>query len=207
MPVYDFMPNRAALRIVDIPLGYSPPKGPSVHFKLTYSQREGMQPQIFTYWNAGPKWTFDWLSYVTDTPANMANAKTVYLRGGGREQFGNNLHWRSAASLITASTSPIQYERHLPDGSVEVFAQSDGATTGDRRIFLTEIIDPRGLSLTLTYDSSLRLVALTDALGQVTVLEYEHPTDTRKLTSITDPFGRTATFTYTTGDDSPASPM
>jgi YD repeat-containing protein len=199
MPVYDFMPNRAALRIVDVPGGYSPPKGPSVYFKLTYTHREAIQPQIFTYWNAGPKWTFDWLSYVTDQPASPANARTVYLRGGGREQHQNSpYHWRSAASLIRVSTSPIHYERHLQDGSVEVFTQSDGATTGDRRIFLTAIIDPRGQSLTLTYDASLRLVAMTDALGQVTVLAYAHPADTRKLTAITDPFGRSATLTYTT---------
>jgi RHS repeat-associated protein len=198
MPVYDFMPNRAALRIVDVPVGYSPPKGPSVYFKLTYSQREMLQPQIFTFWNAGPKWTFDWLSYVLENPNGMTGVKTVYLRGGGREQYGSNPHWRSAASLVLVSASPIRYERRLQDGSVEVFAQSDGATSGERRIFLTEIIDARGQKLTLTYDSSLRLVAVTDALGQVTVLAYAHPTDALKVTSVTDPFGRVATLTYTT---------
>jgi RHS repeat-associated protein len=198
MPIYDFMPNRAALRISDAPVGYSPPKGPSVYFKMTYTQLDIMQPQIFTYWNAGPKWTFDWLSYVVENPANYVGAKVVYLRGGGREQYGNNPHWRSAASLVQVSSSPIKYERRMGDGSIEVFAQSDGATSGERRIFLTEIIDPRGQKLTLTYDSSLRLVGVTDALGQVTVLDYEHPADTLKVTSITDPFGRTAVLTYTT---------
>ena len=110
------------------------------------------------------------LSYVLEHPNGWNVITTVFLRGGGREQYGSNPHWRSAASLITMPTSPVTYERRLPDGSVEVFAQSDGATSGQRRIFLTEIIDPRGQKLTLTYDSSLRLVAVTDALGQVTVI-------------------------------------
>ena len=169
-----------------------------MYFKLTYQQLDMLQPQIFTYWNAGPKWTFDWLSYVHEHPNGWNGVTTVYLRGGGREQYGSSPHWRSNAHLVQVSTSPIKYERRLPDGSVEVFAQSDGATSGERKIFLTEIVDPRGQKLTLTYDSSLRLVGVTDALGQVTVLEYEHPTDTLKVTSITDPFGRTATLSYTT---------
>jgi RHS repeat-associated protein len=195
MPVYAFIPHRASLRLSDVPIGCFPPKGPSTAFRISYDQREAFQPQIFSFWNAGPKWTFDWLSYVVDVPGS-GSAKWVYLRGGGREQFGSNPHWRSGASLETISTSPIRYERRLRDGSVEVFAQSDGSTGGQRRVFLTEIIDPQGQSVTFTYDSSLRLVAATDALGQVTLVEYEHPTDPLKVTSVTDPFGRTAEFTY-----------
>ena len=37
-------------------------------------------------------------------------------------------------------------------------------------MFLTRIVDAQGNALTLTYDSSLRLVAVTDAMGQVTTL-------------------------------------
>jgi hypothetical protein len=47
--------------------------------------------------------------------------------------------------------------------------------------------------LTFTWDASLRLVAATDALGQVTTISYEH-TDPLKITKVTDPFGRFATF-------------
>ena len=48
----------------------------------------------------------------------------------------------------------------------------------------------------LTYDESLRLVAITDAIGQVTTLSYELPADPLKITKVTDPFGRFATFGY-----------
>src|SRR5262249_3947425 len=50
-----------------------------------------------------------------------------------------------------------------------------------------------------TYDAQLRLVAVTDAVGQVTTLAYDLPQDPWKITKITDPFGRVATLHY---DDS-----
>jgi RHS repeat-associated protein len=204
MPGYNFMANRASLRIIDTPIGYAPPKGPRPMFTLTYVHREALQPQIFSFWNAGPKWTFDWLSYVIDNPGSASAAKRVYLRGGGDEQYSGadtigvatSPHWRSAAVLVRTSSSPITYERRLRDGGVEVFGQSDGASAGARRIFLTQIIDSMGQSLTFTYDSSLRMAAVTDALGQVTTIDYELSSDPLKVTSVTDPFGRSAQLTY-----------
>ena len=52
----------------------------------------------------------------------------------------------------------------------------DTAPPGQRRVFLTEVRDAQGSAVTLTYDAQYRLVALTDALGQVpgVVLMPEH---------------------------------
>jgi YD repeat-containing protein len=58
------------------------------------------------------------------------------------------------------------------------------------------MVDPLGQRLQFTYDAQLRLVAVTDAVGQVTTLGYDHAPDPLKITSVTDPFGRTATLTY-----------
>jgi YD repeat-containing protein len=68
---------------------------------------------------------------------------------------------------------------------------------GQRRVFLTEVRDARGDAVTLTYDALFRLVAVTDALGQVSTLQYGAADDVRRLTGVTDPFGRTAAFSYT----------
>jgi YD repeat-containing protein len=62
-------------------------------------------------------------------------------------------------------------------------------------VLLTALRDPHGNALTFTWDASLRLVAATDALGQVTTLDYAD-TDPLKITKITDPFGRYAMFVY-----------
>ena len=73
------------------------------------------------------------------------------------------------------STSPVRYERRLIDGSVEEYGQPDGALTFPRRVFLTRSTDRQGNSVTFTYDASLRLVAVTDAIGQVTTLVLPAP--------------------------------
>ena len=41
-----------------------------------------------------------------ESATGMTGVKTVYLRGGGREQYGSNPHWRSAASLVKMLVEP-----------------------------------------------------------------------------------------------------
>jgi YD repeat-containing protein len=61
---------------------------------------------------------------------------------------------------------------------------------------MTQLIDPHGQSVALTWDAQARLVAITDAIGQVTTIAYALAGDPLKITKVTDPFGRFATFTY-----------
>src|SRR5260221_2547322 len=84
----------------------------------------------------------------------------------------------------------------MPDGSREIFTQADGASAYQRRVFLAQSIDPQGNALPFTYDAQLRLVAVTDAIGQVTTLAYGLPQDVWKITTVTDPFGRLASLAY-----------
>lgn len=192
-----------SVRLKDIPVGYTTPLGPQPQFRITYNQRDAFQPQTFSYGNLGPKWTFDWFSFVEDDPSNLSASVTVYHRNGGKEtSTGFNASTQSYAPtlrqqaiVVRVSDSPIVYERRLADGTVEVFGQPDGATTSPRKLFLTAIKDQSGNALTFTWDSSLRMVAATDAVGQVTTISYEH-SDPLKITKVTDPFGRYATFEY-----------
>jgi YD repeat-containing protein len=203
MADYNFHSLLVSLNLMDTPVGYTPPRGPSVDFTVTYNQREAFQPQIFSYSNLGHQWTFDWLSYIEDNPGNPNESVTAYRRGGGRETYsgfnpGTNSyapHMRSRAIVVRTSSSPISYERRLPNGSVEVFAQPDGASAFPRRIFMTQARDAQGNGLTFTYDASLRLVSVRDAIDQVTTLSYTNA-DPLKITRVTDPFGRFAELGY-----------
>lgn len=194
---------QASLHLSDLPVGYKPPRGPSIGFQLDYHHREKNQPAIFSYSNIGPLWGHRWLAYLEDDPSNAAAPVAHYQPGGGVERwFGYDagtgsyaIDRESRAQLVRVSVSPIRYERRLPDGSVEVFEQPDGAATSPRRVFRTAVIDPQGNGLTYTYDASLRLVAVTDAIGQVTTLAYENA-DPLKITKVTDPFGRFAQLDY-----------
>ena len=199
---YGFHELLASLHIEDAPVGYNPPRGPAVEALVTYNQRESYKPLTYTFTNLGSRWNLVWVAWVEDDPPNLSGPAYVHMAGGGRQTatgFSGSSYApdRDTQAVLTrTSTSPIRYERLLPDGSVEVYAQADGAATSPRRIFLTEQRDPQGNALTFTYDAQLRLAAVTDAIGQVTTLSYERIADPLKPTKITDPFGRSATFEY-----------
>jgi RHS repeat-associated protein len=193
-----------SLNIEDRPLRYTPAYGPSVDFTVTYNQRESQQPDTFTYSNLGPKWTFDWLSFITDDPINQLPSTNLYRAGGGSEIFAYDSGSQSfvpdpQSHAVLVKTGAATYERRLPDGSREIFALSDGATSYPRRIFMTKMVDPFGNALTVGYDASFRVTTITDALNQVTTLSYELPGGPLKITKVTDPFGRFAKFEYNDG--------
>lgn len=92
-----------------------------------------------------------------------------------------------------------QFVRELPDGSIQYFslkAPATDATHFSDRYFLTKVVDPQGYTVSLTYDAMMRITGITDQVGQVTQLQYDLPSDPRKVTSVVDPFGRTAQLVY-----------
>jgi len=205
------------LSLSDNPLSYTPPVGPPVRFFVRYNLREAFQPANFTYGNLGAQWTSDWFTYVTDNPTNQLADVNLYVAGGGQRTYtGYNTNTQSFdyqqfdQNLLTR-TGPGSYQLLFRDGSMKVFNQSDGSVGSSRNIFLTQEIDPQGNALTFTYDTNLCLVAVQDFIGQVTTLTYGLAStnigppgpnqgfcaaDPYKLTSVTDPFGRTMTFIY-----------
>lgn len=204
MATYGVHSMLVSLRLEDTPVGYTPPVGPAVTFRANYNQRDSQQPAAFAHSNLGPKWTFNWLSYVSDDPATQLPAIGVYVPGGGAEIYPFDSatqtfasHPQSHATLVKTGTA--SYERRFPDGSKQVYALSDGATAYPRRIFMTQMIDPAGNAATIGYDGSFRVATITDALSQVTTLSYELAGDPLKITKVTDPFGRFATFQYVGG--------
>ena len=63
-------------------------------------------------------------------------------------------------------------------------------------IFLTQIRDPAGNTVTLNYDNQIRLTSITDASGRSTTFNYALTGNPLLVTAINDPFGRTAQLTY-----------
>lgn len=207
MAQYSFHTMLASLNIVDTPIGYRPAVGPAINFTVTYNQRDANQPMSFAYSNLGRKWTFNWLSYIQDNPdpsAEFANVRH-YMAGGGVEthtgynstdhSFSYQTSSRALLKRTSAGMTPISYTLTWPDGSVEIYSQSDGLTTNGRKVFLTQKCDPQNNCVTLAYDSSMRIVSITDAIGQVTQINYANPSDF-KISQVIDPFGRSATFGY-----------
>jgi RHS repeat-associated protein len=202
MAAYTFSLLNIGLKVFDVPVGYEPPVGPPVRFQAEYNQRDPFPPSGKAHSNLGPNWTFGWLSYVEDDPSNPAASVVLYARGGGQSTYTgmaddtSDVDRRNQSVLVRTSSSPIRYERRLPDGSVEVFTEAVG--TAVRRVFMSQWLDPQGNGLTFVYDENVRLLYVYDALSQRTTLDYNDGDDT-KVTRVTDPFGRSATFEYVAG--------
>jgi RHS repeat-associated protein len=206
LAIYGYHPVTLAVKLSDTPIGYTPPRGPVINITLNYNEYDpaiGLNPW---HGNFGPQWTSSWTSYVAENAycsifgQCFPYTNRVHVRGGGVEHYDDDpappQNMRTHAVLVRTSTSPLVYERRLPDGGIERFAHSDGGQWGKRKIMLTEVIDPDGNTVALTYDTQLRLVAIADAIGQVTSFSYDHPTQPTRITRVTDPFGRFATFKY-----------
>ncbi|MBI3851714.1 MAG: hypothetical protein HY298_15780 [Verrucomicrobia bacterium] len=183
----------ANLQVRDTPVGYTPPVGPPVRFTVRYNHRDYLQPASAVASMFGPKWTHDWNEALV---ANSATA-TYFVGGGGARIFtGFDTSTQSYApnqydQTLLKRTSTNTYEMVWPDGSKKIFGPDIGALG----LALRQVVDSSGNAVTLTYDQG-RLVALTDAIGQVTTISYQHPTNPNLITKVTDPFGRFATFEY-----------
>jgi hypothetical protein len=96
MASYAFHAATVSLNIVDTPLFYNPPRGPNVAFTVTYNQREANQPtpsptaSSTPTSNLGPKWTFNWLSFIIDNPMQQSADVKLYVQGGGAEPYKYN---------------------------------------------------------------------------------------------------------------------
>jgi len=204
---YDIKESSVSVSLSDVPVGYVPPIGPPAKLTISYNQREDSQPATFSFFNVGQKWTLNWISYVTDDPVHIGSSVTRFLPGGGSFTYaGYNTTTQQFTAqdddgslLVLTSQTPITYEHRLKDGSKEIYSQSNGSAAFPRNIFLTQIVDPQGNALTLTYDGQFRVTTVTDAVGRQTTLTYGVATRPLLVTQVTDPFGRSAQFVYDTG--------
>jgi RHS repeat-associated protein len=201
---YNITMLTVGVHLEDTPVGYTPPRGPDAHVLIVYNQREDSQPGTFGWFNVSPKWTLNWLAYIQDNPNSAGASVMRYAGGGGSVAYTGykattgafDPETRDASVLVRTFANPIVYERRMPDGAKEVYGQSNGAATNPRRVFLTQIVDPAGNTVSLAYDSQLRLTSLTDATGRATTFSYDLPASPLLVTKVTDPFGRSASLVY-----------
>lgn len=199
MAVYNMEFASVSLMLSDTPVGYAPPVGPTIEFVASYNHRESAPTANIS--NLGPKWNFSWLTFIV--APSSADTRS-YGPGGGELLFtGMDTSGRFLSQLlnqvILVKNSDTSYQKWYLDGSKEVFDLADPGA--NPRILRTKLIDPTGAAVSFGYDEYYRMRTVTDAIGQVTTIDYElgsNPAyaDFYKITKVTDPFGRSASFQY-----------
>ena len=206
MAVYSISQFLPGVRLFDQPVTYTPAYGPGVGFGLNYRQvrihSDSVLDDVSSMSNLGPNWSHSFLSYVRAESGESLPASTdlrLVSSGGGIKNYRwTGLTWAARASsaakitwLAAASGGP-GYRVTSTDGSYSDYTQPDAPTP--TRYFLKRIVNAQAQAVTLSYDASYRLAQITDATGKITSLGYLG-TD-KKIASITDPFSRSASFTY-----------
>jgi RHS repeat-associated protein len=215
MATYSFRLLNPGLLVADTPIQHVPAYGPAVKVRLLYDQRSTVvADRNADYGNFGPQWTHAFHAYIVKDGTgalNMPNSSVRVVRGGGAfYRYSHITGTQQYARLKFADRPELTflpapaggppgcrgYKLVHPDGTEELFTRTDGLA--ESRYFLTKITDRWGRSLSLQYDSSLRLVKISDALNGLTTFGYSTNAgeDPFKIRSITDPFSRKATFNY-----------
>jgi RHS repeat-associated protein len=214
---------QAGIAITDTPISYSPGIGPAMDFTVTYHQRLNNEATTFNYSNLGPQWRGSWISYISDGPTNGETSAVHHMSDGNIFNYGGyepsvvqglgltpvnegdfttNQGWTHAT--LHYRQSPERYERWLPDGTVEAYAQAVG-TSPNRLFFLTSITDPQGNVTRLAYDPNAAasgnavLTTVTDPTGSQLIFTYSasDPLKIAKVTRSKD--GLSARFQYASG--------
>ncbi|WP_423459238.1 RHS repeat-associated core domain-containing protein [Ottowia sp. VDI28] len=194
----------AAAYLSDTPLLSTASLGPSTAFSLSHATRGRQQPASLPGGHVGPGWQHNWQAWLEDIPAAPGKDVQIFARDGGYLVYagysaangGFALESSTQARLVLASANPVQYQRILPDGTTEMYAQAEALANGKRRIRLSAITDPHGHSVRLAYDTQERLSSLTDAAGRITRFSYDSAAQPQSITRVTDFAGREAQFSY-----------
>ncbi|MBU6303619.1 MAG: hypothetical protein KGS60_18895 [Verrucomicrobia bacterium] len=202
MTTYAFDSFQPGIYLEDTPIAYSPPYGPGVSFTLNYDQRALEIDTFKAYGGFGTRWSHPYRSVIKITGTGT-NPTVSLIRGDG--SFAIYTYNTAAAAYkgryadmpqlvrLTSTQGGPGYQLTYTDGSKLLFTRANAASNPSAYL-LSAQVDPFGNRLTLTYDASLRLIRLTDALNQVTTIAYTGTSP--NITKITDPFGRIASFQY-----------
>mgnify|MGYP001564069749 CR=1 FL=1 len=218
MPVWRVSEPFINVWIEDEPFGYQPTKGKRLSGKMSYRQRDewGVN-QVYNFgfglsWNSQlrPWVSFDtslWPAYTYAT-VHYPGGSTFEVAFSGESAFTNYIN-NTRVTVLTNSIANITGLRvSYPGGATEIY--DFGLTDWNTNLynaFLTSRTDRNGSFQRYIYDSDeltnsiVRLLYIVDPGGGTNAIAYATNSaySTNLISSITDPYGRTATFAY---DDS-----
>jgi len=206
------------LSLHDDPVGYTPPVGPDMHFRLWYSQLDSVQPSTFNYTNFGPRWTANWVSYIFDPDTVVAGGEpwssvtspctitsSLFRRGGGVESFlflvpqttMNGVQVCEPASDVESLSQGLG---PFSQSTLQRIYGADGGSSTQTAFLLQH---PDGSSETFAQITTGQfnaqpgnlyfLTALTDPQGNSVQIGYDSQT---RIQTLTDAVGRVTTLCY-----------
>ena len=209
MPIWSVSEPFLNLWLSDRPLGYQPPVGDRVDFRLRYKERD-TRPQLTNVFNFGPLWNHSWLSYLRvvdeEGDPDFANYEAIrYIAGGGERAYAwddsapEAMGLTSLTRLTDAEGNLTGFRVDFPNGRQAIYGWLKLNLSGELLAFQTRRVDPQGRATVLEYeetDGNILLKRIIDAAGQTNTLSYADANFPAQVTGIRDPFGNEAALEY-----------
>ncbi len=214
MPVWRVSEPWINVWIHDEPLGYQPSRGQRISAPIYYKQRDGTLSALYFFcfgvsWNSPlqsfvefdydswPTHLWSWIHY----PAGSSDIEFTTAPWSYRGYMNNTLR----TVLTNANGQVTGMEVKYPGGIKDIY--DFGVTNSQTNVvyaFITSRTDSKGFTTRYMYDadaitnSVVRLTGIVDADGKTNTITYvsTNAYSTNLIASVTDPFGRSATFDY-----------
>jgi RHS repeat-associated protein len=197
------------LWITDEPLAYQTATGGRMSFKTYYhsvdAEGEGEWYPV-TGTSFGDYWRASWLS--TCSLADNPGYVTLYPPGGGVRVYTNlngtapEYSSNTRGIGITNSGNIVGFELIYPSGAMDVYAQFGSSYSQD--LFLTQQTDANGRTTTYIYNTNTYVLQyIVDCDGRTNTFTYSwNPmwNASNLVSRITNPYGRSVTFSYYTNN-------
>jgi len=197
MPVWRVSEPAINLWVKDVPLYYPMSNGRVFPLVLRYRQRNGVEnTNIF---GVGRSWECSWLAYIEGGADGLLRYR---VPGGGRRQWKTE-DVGSMREHVKLGADGVGYTLDFRTRCFmrleEVHAPQGSSTTN---YLLSAQVDPYGRIVRFVYETTngiKRLSAVVDFDGRTNHLGYS-ASQPRLVSSITDPYGRSAYLEYTNGN-------
>ena len=202
MPTWQVSEPYITLWLTDRPLAYQTSNGKPMALKLSYKHRgldRGASACGF-----GPNWECNWLGGLQFTSTNSTQA-VCYLAGGGCRPFSRagTPEYKTGRYLATGTAGLPQIVSTR--GAVNHYDYPTAVQVGTptqhwvTNYFLNKRMDRYGRAVHYDYETSAgipRLASVLDVDGRTNTLTYGNASFPNLITAVTDPYGRSAQFTY-----------
>ncbi|MDB6016692.1 MAG: putative rhs-related protein [Pedosphaera sp.] len=198
MPQWSVSEPYISLWLQDAPLFYRLSSGKLMRLRLSYKQRDDSRGGLVS--GFGTQWECNWLGMM-QSQSGTPDVYTNYLAGGGLRPFSTDgtVEYKSARKMSIILEPGQVPVLSGPTGSQNHYAYAQGTLTGTTNYFLTHRMDRYGRTIHFnygTFGTSVRLTNVFDIDGRTNTLAYTNTTFTNLITSVTDPYSRSAYFIY-----------
>ena len=200
MAIWRVSEPHISLWLQDSPLFYRMTSGKKNRLRVFYRHRAVAKDDSVA--GFGDRWDFNWLETIEKESTNSTLLK-MSLPGGAVSYIYTNgaAEYKSAQRWVTNS---VDHFVACPYGETKKYGLVEYFLAGAEKYYMTEFIDRYGRTNTFSYDlytnidSSIiiRLRSVTDIDGLTCTINYTNSSYPNLITSVVDPYGRSATFTY-----------